>query len=364
MRSRRRISVCLLVVVVVLMVVAGGSTQAKGKGTPRALLLINGTLGDKSYFDSAAEGMKRMEKELGMETRIVEMGVDQTVWEPTVWDMSEDNWDIILMGTWQMQAILEKVAPNYPDQKYILFDGEVPGLDNVLSILYRQNEGSFLAGALAALMTKAETPLTNPNDKLIGFLGGTDSPVINDFLVGYIQGAKYIDKDIKMLISYVGDFNDPAKGKEMALSQYMQGVDIGFNAAGQAGLGQIEAAKVANKYCIGVNSDQALIFEDTDPEKANKIITSMLKRVDNSIFYAVENHLKGELEFGKTISLGVEEECTNLAYNKYYEKLVPQDIQKQMADLTKKVINKEIVVDTYYGMPINEFNQKRRSVMP
>ena len=145
---------------------------------------------------------------------------------------------MIILGTWQMTESLEAIAPWNPNVKYIIFDTEVDyskgNLDNVYSITYKQNEGSFLAGALAAMITNSDLPKVN-SDKAIGFLGGMDIPVINDFLVGYIEGALYIDPEIKVDISYIGSFDDSAKGKEMALAQYNRGVDIGFNVAGQAG---------------------------------------------------------------------------------------------------------------------------------
>ena len=264
----------------------------------KIVLLLNGNLGDKSFFDSADNGMKMLKEEYGdkIETRTIEMSYDETKWEPTLLDVSEEDYDIIIVGTWQITEMLEAAAPMYPDNKYVIFDTAVNyaggDFSNVYSIGYKQNEVSFVAGALAAKVTVSDMPLAN-KDKVVGFLGGMDIPVINDFLVGYIEGVQYVDKDIKVAISYIGSFSDSPKGKEMALAQYNQGADIGFNVAGQAGLGQLDAAKDVQRYAIGVDSDQALIFVDSDPEKANLITTSALKRVDNSLFRAVTMHMEG-----------------------------------------------------------------------
>jgi basic membrane protein A len=344
------------------------TTQAPAEKPLKVVLILNGTLGDKSFFDSADNGMKLIKQEYGdkVETKTIEMTYDQSKWEPTLQDVSEQDWDIVILGTWQMTEYLEKIAPQHPEKKYIIFDTSVNydngNLSNVYSIEYKQNEGSFLAGALAAKVTTSTMPKAN-DKKIIGFLGGMDIPVINDFLVGYIQGAKYVDKDIKVAISYIGDFADSAKGKEMALAQYDQGADIGFNVAGQAGLGQLDAAKDKGRYAIGVDSDQALQFA-SDPAKADLITTSVLKRVDNSLLRAVKMHKEGTIKYGTREQLGFKEECIGLADNEYYKKIVPEEFRKLMDELKAKVVSGEIVVDSALGMDTNKLNEIRNSVKP
>ncbi|MBZ4669448.1 MAG: tmpC [Defluviitaleaceae bacterium] len=346
------------------------SADVSSKEKPlKIVLLINGTLGDKSFFDSANHGMELIKQEYGDKviTKVIEMSYDNSKWEPTLQDVSEQDWDIIIVGTWQMAEYLEKIAPQYSEKKYIIFDTSVDyakgDLSNVYSILYKQNEGSFLAGALAAKIANSNMPLVT-GKKLIGFLGGMDIPVINDFLVGYIQGAKYVDKDIKVAISYIGDFSDSAKGKELALAQYQQGVAIGFNVAGQAGLGQLDAAKEMDRYVIGVDSDQAMLFAESDPAKANLIVTSMLKRVDNSLVRAIKLYKEGTLKFGQAEALGLKEDAVGLADNEYYRKLVPEEIRQYIEELKLKIINGEIKVDSALGMDTNKLNEIRNSVKP
>lgn len=333
----------------------------------KVALLINGTLGDRSFFDSAYDGMLAAEKELGIEFRLIEMGYDQSVWDPTLADISEQNYDVIILGTWQMTESLQEIAPWNPDKKFIIFDTEVDytlgNLDNVYSIVYKQNEGSFLAGALAAMVTTSDLPKVNA-DKTIGFLGGIDIPVINDFLVGYIEGALYIDPEIKVDISYIGSFDDSAKGKEMALAQYNRGVDIGFNVAGQAGLGQLDAAKDTDRWAIGVDSDQALLFAETDPVKADLIVTSMLKRIDNSLVRALKMHLEGTLPYGQAEALGLAEEAVGLANNEFYQKLIPEEFRSELEILADKVNRGEIEVSTALGMDNATLNALRDSVRP
>jgi len=374
---RKLVSVLLVAALVLGALALGGcakkeepketGSQQGGEKPLRVVLLINGTLGDKSFFDSAAAGIEAAKKELGIEAKIIEMGTDPSKWEPTLADVSEQKWDLIIVGTWQMTEHLEKIAPKYPNNRYVIFDTAVDyskgNLGNVYSILYKQNEGSYLAGALAAMVTTSKMPLAN-DKKIIGFLGGMDIPVINDFLVGYIQGARSVVPDIKVAISYVGDFANPAKGKEMALAQYQMGADIGFNVAGQTGLGQLDAAKEMNRYAIGVDSDQALLFKDSDPAKAKLIITSMLKRVDNSLLRAIKLYKEGKLTFGQAENLGLKEEAVGLADNEFYRELVPQEFRTKLDEIKQKIVKGEIVVDTAFGMDTKKLDELRNSVKP
>ena len=186
----------------------------------------------------------------------------------------------------------------------------------------------------------------------------------NDFLIGYIEGAQYIDPTIKIAVSYIGSFDDSAKGKEMSLFQYSQGVDIGYNVAAQAGLGQLDAAKETKKYAIGVDNDQAAIFIDSDPEKAKLITTSVLKRVDNSILRAIDLHMEGSAPYGKVEVLGFSEKCVGLADNDIYKEIVPAEIREEMIDLENKIINGEIKVSSAFGMSSEEMNALRNNVKP
>jgi len=341
----------------------------EGADVLRIVNLINGDLGDKSFFDSAAAGMDLIKAEYGdeVEVKTIEMSYDETKWEPTLLDTADQDWDIIIVGTWQMTEMLQELAPDYPDTKFIIYDTEVDysqgGLENVYSILYSQNEASFVAGALAASITKSDMPLAN-EAPIIGFLGGMDIPVINDFLVGYIEGAQYVDPDTMVAISFIGSFSDTAKGKEMAMAQYNMGADIGYNVAGQAGLGQLDAAKDLNRYAIGVDSDQAAIFMSSDPDKAELITTSVLKRVDMSLLRAVQMHMQGTDRYGEAEVLGFAEGGVGLAKNDIYMNLVPEEIQEQTEAIEMKIRNGEIEVSSAFGMESDMLNALRNSVKP
>jgi len=353
----KKVVIMLLVVAMILVVatVPGCKKTAPKQPAEKKLkvtLYINGTLGDKGFFDSAERGLKMAISNLDIDGKTVEGGVDPSKWEPDLEQLSQGDSDIIIVGTWQMVDALTKIAPKYPDKKYIIFDSSVDyskgNLGNVYSILYKQNEGSFLVGALAAMVTSSNMPLANKK-KVIGLVGGMDIPVINDFKVGYIQGAHFIDPNVKVLVSYAGTFNDPAKGKELALAQYDQGADVVYNVAGQTGLGVLAAAKEANRYSIGVDSDQYILVKDNDPEEASHVITSMMKNVDNSIYRALKLYKEGTLKFGAAESLGIKEGGVGVADDENYEKIVPKEFRDKVKELETKIINGEIKVDTAFG---------------
>lgn len=345
--------------------------QTPTEGKPyKAALLLNGTLGDKSFFDSANSGLEQLKAELGdkFEFKVEQMGAtpaDETKWEPTLMEYCESgDYDVIVVGTWQMIEALQNASEQFPDQKFIFFDEtynfeEHPN-NNVYNTLYKQNEVSFLVGAAAAMMTTNDKlPNVDPSNKVIGFLGGAENPVINDFLVGYIQGAKTIDPDIKVQIGYVGNFYDSAAGKEIALTQYQSGgADVGYNVAGSAGLGQIEAAVDANKYAFGVDSDQAALL----PDKAQVIPTSALKNVGTSIYQAIKLHMEGKLEFGKSESYGFSEGGVALVKDAHYEEMLPEEIRTKVDDLEQQIIDGKIVVDTALGMTTEQVQAIKDSV--
>lgn len=332
-----------------------GNNEAK---TYKAALLLNGNLGDKSFYDSANEGLTKLRDELGKDKfdfKVEQMGAtpaDEAKWEPTVIDYCDsEEYDVIIVGTWQMAGILAKAAQDYPDQKFIFFDErfdfEANGNpQNIYNVLYKQNEVSFLVGAAAALMTTDESlSMVNPEDKKIGFLGGMPNAVIHDFLIGYIQGAQYIDPEVKVVKGFVGDFFDSGKGKDLALMQYNNGVDVGYNVAGGAGLGQIEAAVESNRYAFGVDSDQAKYL----PDMAANIPTSALKNVGDSLIRAIKMDMEGKLTYGTSEELGFAENGVQLVKDAHYEEMLPESIRTKIDEIEADIVAGKIVVDTSFG---------------
>jgi basic membrane protein A len=312
-------------------------------------------LGDKSFFDSAQRGVKRAEEELGVQTKTVESKPDDpALWEATLIDMAEnEEYDLLIVGTWQMTQYLEQVAPKYPDKKFIIFDSNVDyeaceGCDNVYSVLYKQNEGSYLAGVYAAAMTTQDIDGMNP-EAVIGSVGGQEIDVILDFMVGYEQGAKDTNSDITVIRQFANSWDDPAKGKELTKAQYNQGADIVFQIAGGTGQGVFEAAAEDGRYALGVDSDQALIVEEADPDQAARILTSMMKNVDNSLFRAIDLTIKGELPYGEVEALGIAEGGVGLARNKFYDQNTPDEVKTLVDQAEEKILNGEITVESAFN---------------
>lgn len=323
---------------------AAPAEEAEGEDVVKVVNLINGVLGDKSFFDSADRGMQRvMEDFPQVQVKTIELGIDPAKWEAGLEDAAaNEDYDVMILGTYQMSEFLQRVAPQYPDKMFIIYDVSVDysacDCSNVYSVTYKQNEGSYLAGVYVGLMSETG---------VVGVVGGQDIPVINDFIVGYEQGAKENGVET-VIVQYAGGWNDPAKGKELALAMYQQGADYVFQVAGGTGVGVFQAATEMDTFAIGVDSDQALIIEETNPDQAEHIPTSMLKNVDNSLYRAMDLYLKGELPFGEAEALGVAEGGVGLAKNKFYDEMTPDDIKQQIEEIEQALINGEITVETVF----------------
>lgn len=349
---------------------SGNETKddASDSDKPKVAILLNGNLGDKSFFDSANNGGQLLKNDLGLDVKVVEMGFDNSIWETTLYETSDEDYDIIIVGTYQMQEILEKVAPEYPDKKYIIFDSAVSydkgDFDNVYSILFKQNEGGYLAGALASMVAQDDTmPLSNGENK-IGVVAGMSIPVLNDFITGYIEGAREISDETKVAVSYIGDFNDTAKAKDLTKAQSNLGVSVAFQVAAQAGLGVIEASAENQHYAIGVDADQAVALEKNQPDQAKVILSSVVKNIDLVIKDAVEKHMAGTLKYGSEESLGLKDDAIGLAENSYYEELVSEDKRKKISELAEKIKNGEIEVTSIFDMSDKEFADLKKTVAP
>jgi len=319
----------------------GGETGVK---EIKVVNLINGVLGDKSFFDSANRGMQRVMADYPqVKVKTIEAGIDPAKWQAALEDAAaNEDYEIMVLGTYQMSEFLQIVAPKYPDKKFIIYDVSVDytvcECKNVYSVTYKQNEGSYLAGVFAGLMSQS---------KVVGVVGGQDIPVINDFIVGYEQGAK-ANGVTDVIVQYAGGWNDPAKGKELALAMYQQGADIVFQVAGGTGEGVFQAAYEAGKYAIGVDSDQATIIAETKPDIAKMIVTSMMKNVDNSLYRAMKMYIEGTLPFGTMEALGVAEGGVGLAKNSYYDAAASAEVKAAIDQAEADLLAGKITVDTVF----------------
>ncbi|MFN8527199.1 MAG: BMP family ABC transporter substrate-binding protein [Anaerolineae bacterium] len=365
--SRAKILTLVFALLLVLSLTA--ATVLAQDNPLRITLVINGVLGDKSFFDSAQRGMDRAIDDFDVEVNTIELGIDPANWESGLDDAMSDteSYDILIAGTFQLVDFVGARAAEYPDKIFITYDAAVAygaqedadtandnlcvdGCVNVYGATYKQNEGSFVAGVYAAAMSQLEgVDGITPGDAIIGAVGGQDIPVINDFIVGYEQGACLVSPDSQVIVQYAGGWNDPARGKEIALAMYEQGADIVFQIAGGTGVGVFEAAQEQNHFAIGVDSDQASIIMDTNPEQAARILTSMQKNVDNSLYRAIDLYLQGTLPVGSAENLGLAEGGVSLSVNDIYTENTPESVQNLVAAVTDAVSAGDVVVNSAFG---------------
>jgi basic membrane protein A len=303
-------------------------------------VVAGGEVGDMGFIDSANEGLKKMESELGVKTVMIQTRSDTTVYLDSLISAAEQADIIFVIPGYFFDEQLNQVVPQFPDKVFVYVDGSttIPGMT---SVSFKQNEGAFLAGALAALMTTETTALANADDaKTIAFMGGADMAVIHDYQVGFDQGAKYAVADVNVIDRYAGNHFDAVLGKETALSLYEQGADIIFQAAGPTGVGVFEAAKDAQKYVIGVDSDQKSLAPDYT-------IASMRKNVGDGIFLFVQQYMNGEITAGNTYAYGLAENGVGIDYSTIGPDMVPQAVKDQIEQYKQDIIDGTIVVDTY-----------------
>ncbi|ALU89593.1 ABC transporter periplasmic/surface lipoprotein [Herbaspirillum rubrisubalbicans M1] len=286
--------------------------KANGKTQLRAVLFINGTLGDRSFFDSAARGMRRAGHELPVSVRVVEGGNDPTRWESGLSDLADSgDYDIVLAGTYTMVPYVQRLAAEFPRTRFVMFDATVDyahcACGNVHSILFRQNEGAYLAGYLAAMLLQAHLLPGVPPNAGLGLVGGMQLPVIDDYLLGFGAGARAANPSVRMAVQYANGFSDPAAGKDIANAQIAAGAGVIFQAAGATGQGVTEAASEAHRYTVGVDLDQYEMYRHSNPQRAAAIITSVLKNVDVAIVQALTLALRQQLPYGRADSLGLAE---------------------------------------------------------
>ncbi len=328
----RKMSVVILVGVFMLTVLAISSQAASLK----VAMVVSGTLGDRSFFDSGNGGLQRAAQELGVETKVFECRNDPSAYSEQIIAAAQ-SYELVFTVGWELADPLLEIAPEFPDVKFVHLDAAIEGTSNVGSIDYLENEGSFVAGAMAAMMTtRADARLIN-DKKVIGAVGGMDIPVIRNFVAGYEAGAKYIDPDVMLEVGFVGDFEDPAKGKEMALTIFNKGADIVFQIAGNTGNGVIEAAKEGGFYAIGVDSDQGYIAPGF-------IMGSMMKRVGLSIFETVQKVLDGSYKDGTIMTYGIAQNGVGMSKDEDMRKILGPDVMKKLEEIEKGIVDGTIKV--------------------
>lgn len=332
---KKLLSILLVASMMVLSLAAcGGGETAGGSGGSgstgakiKVAFLANGGLGDRSFNDSAWKGVQKAAADFGVEATVLE---PKTAAEyGTALVSAVNSGATIVLGYSNAWAdAFKEYCVKYPEVYFGGLNANGVEADNLTMAVTSDHEGSFLAGALAAMMSKTGT---------VGAVGGMESDNINRFFVGFEEGAKYVNKDIKVLKSYVGSFADPAKGKEFALQLMNQGADIIYQVAGKTGEGVFEAVKGKDGvYAIGVDSDQDYIAE-------GKILTSMMKNCDNVAYNMIKSVVDGKFQPGKVI-YNLSNGGIGLSPMTYTKDIVGVDNLKKIDKIKAKIISGEIKV--------------------
>ncbi|MBN8586236.1 MAG: BMP family ABC transporter substrate-binding protein [Ignavibacteria bacterium] len=297
-----------------------------------------GGRGDKSFNDAAYRGLEKAKQELGIEFEYIEPGPGADR-EAALRQFSSRKDIAVIFGIgFIFTDEITKIAQEFPDKKYACVDYTVDPSKtippNLVALEFREEEGSFLVGAIAGLMTKSNK---------VGFVGGMESPLIKKFQVSYEAGVKHVNPNGTILIGYAGvtgdAFKNPGKGKEIALGQYNDGVDIIYHASGVTGLGVFEAAREMKKFAIGVDSDQ-------NDEAPGYIITSMVKVVDVSVYEVIKEVKEGKFKGGRVETFGLKTKGVDYAYTDKNKHLIPEEVRTKVEAIRQEIIDGKITIPT------------------
>ncbi len=323
----------------------GKSIEARTDCTTKVGIVFDiGGKNDRSFNAAAWEGVRRADKDLNVCLYDVEPGNPTSI-EPAMRAFAEKNFDLIIGIGFAQGPIMEHVARDYPNIKFAIVDGvtldkDGKPLPNVASLVFREHEGSYLVGMIAAAKSKSG---------VLGFVGGMDIPLIHKFETGYEEGARAVNPNIKVIDNYVGvtdsAWNDPGKGKELALSQIQNGADVIFTAAGNSGLGAFDAVEQfgknsetgeANKFVIGVDSNQ-------NGQKPGFVLTSMVKRVDNAVYDVVKEVRENKFQ-GGFHSFGLEKDGVAYSIDKFNKDLISAETIQKVEEAKKEIVAGKIKV--------------------
>ena len=323
-----------LAFVALLLAVAGCSQPAKQGSTPAAgafpvgLVFDIGGRGDKSFNDAAYAGLQKAQQDLGIRFSTLETseGSDR---EAQLRQLASGDSKLVFGVGFLFTDDVRALAKEFPDKKFACIDYTVTPNDtlppNLVALKFREEEGSFLVGALAALLSKTGK---------IGFVGGMEIPLIRKFQAGFVAGAKAANPKVQVMVKYAGTtgaaFKDPTKGKELALAEYHAGADIIFHASGSTGLGVFEAARELKKLAIGVDSDQY-------DEAPGVVLTSMVKRVDTAVFDTIKETKDGQWRNGVR-DFGLAEHGVTWVYDDRNKALIPDAVKARVDSLQALIV--------------------------
>lgn len=301
-----------------------GNSPLQKKVLNVGLIFGSGGVGDRSFNDSAQKGLLEAQKKLNIRFETANFA-DRESNLDTLRNFASSGYDLIIGVAFENQENIVRIAAEFPETKFAIIDAAATG-DNIASIVYREQEGDFLMGVLAAMLT---------NTKMVGVIGGMDIAAIRRIENGFRQGVMYQDAGVIVLSDIAGTFSDPEVGKRLAMGQYDRGVDVIHNAASRTGLGIIEAARERGRLTTGTSGDQRYLAP-------GNMVGNRPKRVDAAVLMLIDEVRVGEFASGVR-SLGLKEDGISLG--PFDENIVTQEMLDRLNDLKQKIISGQIVVE-------------------
>lgn len=346
---KKVIALILAVLMTVCLLSACGGEQggnaADGSEKAEIYLLIRAR-GDLSYWDSMAEGGDRAAVDFAdkANVHVIETTADTQANLTAMYEAADKGADLIITAG-DFIDNMTTVAAEYPDIAFLMVNEKLEGIDNIYAIDFSTSQAGFLAGICAADIASQGLEGTSGN-KVVGFVGGMDEVVvIQEFFLGYIQGAKYYDPETEIVYNYVGDWGNPDKGRTQALAQFNDmDADVIFACAGGSGNGVHQAASEVGKYTIGVDSDQSASYSE-QPEIQKTFVTSVLKKLGNGIYNVIETYLnEGTLPFGEYHIFGLAEDAVGIVENDLYNQYVSDKGKEMISTATAGISDGSIEV--------------------
>ena len=342
---RTRLSFVSVALILALVAVAGcggsgggGGGGARG-GTSRPRARHRG-VGDQSFNDSAYAGLQRAKKDLDVQTETLESQA-ATDYVNNITQLADSGYTPIFAVGFLMTDAVNEIAPQYPDVDFAIVDSIVEP-KNAVSLVFREQEGSYLAGVVAGLMTQEKTKYTNPDDKVVGFLGGQESDLIAKFQAGYEAGVESVCPDCEVIVQYAGStpeaFANPSQGKEISLQQINEGADIIYDASGANGLRPLRRGqgKEDLRDRCGRRPGQAR------PRRTHPHLGGQAR--DNAVYQTIQDANDGNFPGGEVIDLGLKEDGLSLAPFGRFDGDVPQQVKDQVDEAQKGIISGDIKV--------------------
>jgi basic membrane protein A len=333
--------VFVMIVVLLVTSLVGCTTASQAPETEKVVYLINGALGDQSFYDSGQMGMEKIKSEYGVEIRTIETNFDAGQYEPAL-QAAVNYADVIFVISYGFEDQLMAFADKYPDKIFVNLDTVVQNeKKTITSVDFIEEESAYLAGVVAGLTTlETSLPGVNPG-KLIGAVGGDVDPVISAFVFAYTNGAKSIDPEIQVETKYLGSWDDTAKGKQAALQLYDMGADVVFQIAAAAGIGVLQAAGERGLYAIGVDTNQ----NDIVP---GNVVASDIKDVGKAIYEVFKTIKDGTYQPGAVLQYGLASGGVDIDMTAQ-EQVLPQAIQDQVLAVRQQIIDGTLKVEIYTG---------------